>query len=81
MNLLCQKYQQWGFMHEKLSIDEAMIKYFGHHSSKQFIRGKPVRFGFKNWMLTSSCGYLYNFDTYCGAKNVNADVLQMPLGS
>lgn len=58
MNLLCQKFQKWGFMHEKLSVDEAMIKYFGHHSSKQFIRGKPVRFGFKNWMLTSSCGYL-----------------------
>lgn len=69
MNLLSKKYQLWGFMHEKLSIDEAMIRYFGHHSSKQFTRGKPCRFGFKNWILTNSCGYLYSFDTYCGAKN------------
>ena len=29
------------------SVDESMIPYFGKHSSKQFIRGKPVRFGFK----------------------------------
>ena len=31
----------------KSSIDEGMIKYFGPHPLKQFIRGKPCRFGFK----------------------------------
>nr|CAI5841887.1 unnamed protein product [Callosobruchus analis] len=67
MNKLNKKLQQFGIFHKDLSIDEAMIKYFGHHSSKQFIRGKPVRFGYKNWMLCSSTGYCYNFDTYCGA--------------
>lgn len=25
--------------------DEGMVKYFGLHPAKQFIRGKPVRFG------------------------------------
>ena len=30
-----------------LSIDESMIKYYGKQSTKQFIRGKPIRFGFK----------------------------------
>ena len=29
------------------SVDEIMIPYFGNHSCKQFIRGKPVRFGYK----------------------------------
>nr|CAI5822387.1 unnamed protein product [Callosobruchus analis] len=42
MNKLNKKFQQFGIFHKDLSIDEAMIKYFGHHSSKQFIRGKPV---------------------------------------
>lgn len=79
--LICQKFCQFGYMHEKLSIDESMVKYFGGHSSKQFIRGKPVRFGFKNWMLTSSCGYVYQFDTYCGAKNVSTEKSKLPLGS
>nr|CAI5829854.1 unnamed protein product [Callosobruchus analis] len=57
-----------GIFHSHLSIGEAMVKYFGHHSSKLFIRGKPVRFGYKEWMLCSSTGYCYNFDVYCGAK-------------
>lgn len=44
--------------------DESMIKYFGRHSCKQFIRGKPIRFGCKMWCLKSSDGYLINFDIY-----------------
>jgi hypothetical protein len=37
---------------EKVSIDEAMIKYYGPHPLKQFMRGKPHRFGYK-------VGYFY----------------------
>lgn len=48
------------------SIDEAMEPYFGHHSMKQFIRGKPIRFGFKLWCLASSGGYLIKFEPYTG---------------
>jgi len=29
------------------AVDECMIPYFGKHGSKQFIYGKPVRFGYK----------------------------------
>ena len=29
------------------SVDESMVPYYGRHSCKQFIRGKPVRFGYK----------------------------------
>lgn len=81
ISLLNQKFQQWGVFHEHLSIDEAMVKFFGRHSSKQYIKGKPVRFGYKNWMLCSSTGYCYAFDTYCGAKNNTNGVADLPLGS
>ena len=37
--------------HENLSYDESMIQYFDRHGCKQFIRGKPIRFGFKMWCL------------------------------
>ena len=33
------------------AIDVAMKPYFGCHSLKQFIREKPVRFGYKFWSL------------------------------
>jgi DNA excision repair protein ERCC-6 len=32
---------------EHLAYDESMVKYFGKHCCKQFIRGKPIRFGYK----------------------------------
>jgi len=38
---------QFGIFQQNLSIDESMTPYFGRHSMKMFIRGKPIRFGFK----------------------------------
>ena len=68
---------RFGFFHQFLSIDESMVPYRGLHSARQYIKGKPVKFGYKIWMLCSSDGYPYNFEIYCGkeAKRVT------PLGS
>ena len=43
-----------------------MMPYCGLHSAKQYIKGKPVKFGYKLWMLCSSDGFPYNFKIYCG---------------
>lgn len=43
-----------------------MVPYFGRHSCKMFIKGKPVRFGFKLWCLCSSDGYLFYTMPYAG---------------
>ncbi|CAK1596423.1 unnamed protein product [Parnassius mnemosyne] len=77
-DILMQKFSQFGVFHEDISIDESMIKYYGHHSSKQFIRGKPIRFGYKNWVAASSDGYSYSFDLYCGKT---AEISKAPLGT
>ena len=45
-----------------------MVPYFAQHSSKMFIWGKPIKFGYKNWVLASSYGYPYKFETYTGAS-------------
>jgi len=52
---------------EHVSIDEGMIKYFGPHPLKQFIRGKPVRFGYKMWILANSTGELLWVQPYAGS--------------
>ncbi|XP_050435502.1 piggyBac transposable element-derived protein 3-like [Adelges cooleyi] len=54
---------------QNLSYDECMVKYFGKHSSKQCIRNKPIRFGYKVWCLNAVNGYLVNFDIYTGKNN------------
>ncbi|KAL4153014.1 hypothetical protein QTP88_000847 [Uroleucon formosanum] len=48
------------------SIDESMVPYFGRHGCKQFIRGKPIRFGFKIWVGTLRLGYVVWISPYQG---------------
>lgn len=34
-----------------------MLTYFGHHGTKQFIRGKPIRLGFILWLESYQGAY------------------------
>ena len=52
---------------ENHSVDEAMIPYFGRHGCKQFIRGKPIRYGFKLWVGATRLGYVNWMEPYQGA--------------
>jgi len=65
-NLLQHRFLKHFVPEQELNYDESMIKYFGRHSCKQFIRGKPIRFGFKAWCINTASGYLTNFDFYQG---------------
>lgn len=69
--LLNRNFMQFGIFTHNLSIDEQMIAYYGRHSCKMFIKGKPIRFGYKYWCLTSSAGYCYQFIPYAGASANN----------
>ena len=51
------------FSESDQSIDESMIPYFGKHGTKQFICGKPIKFGFKVFallQLIDTCFTLYH---------------------
>ncbi|GFY75586.1 uncharacterized protein TNIN_157531 [Trichonephila inaurata madagascariensis] len=63
---------KWGIFDKHLSIDEMMIRYYGHHYFKQYIKGKPIRFGYKMWALCGNNGYCYNFDLYSSKEVVDA---------
>lgn len=65
-NMINEKNMQFGVFSHNLSIDEEMVPYFGRHSCKMYIKGKPIRFGFKLWCICSSNGYLYKFIPYGG---------------
>lgn len=71
INALKTKCLQYFVPQEHLDFDESMIKYYGRHNCKQFIRGKPIRFGYKMWCLNAKDGYLVDFDMYQG-RNPNA---------
>ncbi|XP_046688364.1 piggyBac transposable element-derived protein 3-like [Homalodisca vitripennis] len=46
-----------------------MVKFKGQNAMKQYIKNKPVKWGFKLWCrCDSETGYLYQFDIYTGKK-------------
>ena len=62
------KSKQYITQTENVSIDEGMVKYFGPHPLKQFIRGKPTRYGYKIWILATNDGRLLHCQPYGGAS-------------
>lgn len=66
--MLNERFLMYFLKEKNLSIDESMIPYYGRHGAKQFIRGKPIRFGYKMWALTTSLGYALQFEPYQGAR-------------
>lgn len=56
------------------SIDEHMIKFKGHNVMKQYIKNKPVKWGFKLWCrCDSATGYLFEFDLYTGKRTTGIE--------
>lgn len=64
------------------SIDEAMIPYYGGHPCKQFIRGKPIRWGYKFWVGATRLGYVIWFQPYQGQQgNIENTYKNLGLGA
>ena len=54
---------------KEVSVDEAMIKFQGRSSLKQYMPKKPIRRGIKVWVLGDSTnGYFSRFDIYQGRE-------------
>lgn len=65
---------------QNLNFDESMVEYYGRHGCKQFIRGKPIRFGYKVWCLNTPSGYLIDFEIYQGKNPNSNDVYDIEFG-
>ena len=74
-------FKKFGVLEENLAVDEVIVKYYDRDSLKQFIRSKPIRYGYKLWALCGVSGYCYNFDLYCGKSSTEDDRSDMLLGS
>ena len=67
-NKLDQQLVQYGMFHDILNIDESVVPYYGRHSSKMFIYGKPIWFGYKLWCMCGSDGCPYQLILYQGTE-------------
>ena len=57
---------------QSVSIDESMVAYLGRHGCKQYMRKKPVKFGYKFWVAATPLGYAIRLYSYAG-KDENYD--------
>ena len=57
---------------QSVSIGEFMVPYFGRHGCKQYMRIKPVKFGYNFWVAATLLGYTIQFYLYA-AKDENYD--------
>ena len=55
-----------------------MVPYHGKHSAKMYIKSKPIRFGYKLWVLAGPDRYPYHIPMYTG-KSQEANT--QPLGT
>ena len=54
---------------QDLAVDEAMIKFQGRSSIKQYMPKKPIKRGIKVWVLADSTnGYFSRLQVYTGKK-------------
>ncbi|XP_066965507.1 piggyBac transposable element-derived protein 3-like [Macrobrachium rosenbergii] len=70
LDILNKNYLSYGkvFGPSTISIDESMMPYFGRHPTKPFIRGKPIRWGYKAWAACTPLGYAFTLDLYQGSN-------------
>lgn len=56
-------------LHEHVAVDESMIRFKGRSSLKQYMPKKPIKRGFKVWILADESGYAWKFDIYTGKSS------------
>lgn len=67
---------------EHNAIDEMMIPFKGSFSGiKQYMKGKPHKWGFKIWARAGQSGLLYDFDVYQGRGGNRSDPSGLGVGA
>ena len=74
-----EKFRDMNHPHKEVAVDEAMIKFTGRSSVKQYMPMKPIKRGIKVWVLGDSCnGYFSNIQVYTGKVG---DAVEKGLGA
>ena len=65
---------------QHVSIDKRIVPYFGKHGTKQYIHGKPIKFGFKLWVIATPLEYFIRFRPYAGNDSILPEYENIELG-
>lgn len=73
LNSVKQNFNSCLLPHENIAVDESMIKFTGRSSLKQYMPKKPIKRGYKVWVLADQTGYCWDFDIYTGKVGDNVE--------
>ena len=74
INLLNKQRLEHFFPEQHISVDESMVPYYGKHGAKQYIHGKPTKFGNKMWVAATRLGYVIRLFFYQGAGTIHKEL-------
>lgn len=77
LDMLSERFKECLKPGKMFAVDESMIKFKGRSSLKQYMPKKPIKRGYKVWMLCEKSGYVYKFSVYTGKVG---DSVQKNLG-
>ena len=73
LEMIREKFQDAYYPSDSLTIDEQLIRFYGHCKFRVYMPSKPDKYGIKVWVLAdASNGYCLNFEVYTG-KPIGAD--------
>ena len=65
---------------QHISVDESVMPYFERHVAKQFIHEKPMKFGYKLWVMATPLGYCIQFRSYAGKSTILREYADIGFG-
>ena len=65
---------------QRISVDESMMPYFEKHGANQYIHGKPMKFGYKLWVMATPLGNCIQFCLYAGKGTLLQEYPDIGLG-
>ena len=69
LNGIVRNWKKYYVLHQKLCIDERMIKFRGRSDFLQYVPTKPMKWGFKAFILADAItAYTYNLIVYTGSQ-------------
>ena len=74
LTYITQKCKEVYSPHKEVTVDEAMIKFQGSSSLKQYLPMKPTKRGIKVWVLgDANNGYFSNLSVYTGKEGIKSE--------
>ena len=74
IDLLSHQFETMFNLNKEVAVDEAMIKFKGRSTLKQYLPKKPVKRGIKAWVLADSrTGYVSRLEIYKGKSGNSSD--------